>query len=183
MGLYQEISALYPSFNKIPQEHLENISEVVFSWRDGVDSICVVFRTPEALRAIAPNVPLSITNRKANRYAADLESIGSTRERYYVDVPSDPVISIMGWFCNNGVIEQEKEYRRAGESVLEVDRYNGEGEMISSAEPEVETLESEWRGRPEVLTIVKSYPEESAGFIVLKKTLTDQTYIRLYGIN
>lgn len=183
MGLFQDIAALYPSFNKIPQEHVGSIKEIVFSCRDGVNSICVVFNNANALSAVAPNIPSSILEYVSHRYAVDLESLGTDRERYYVDLIDHPTISIKGWFCNNGEIYQEKNYRRASSGGVEVDRYNVSGELISEAEPEIEATESDWSGHPEVISIVSKDYGSTVGHIFLKKVLTNQTYVRLFGLD
>lgn len=183
MDLYQDITALYPSFNKIPQTYLSTITEVIFSYRDGINSICVVFNNSDAIKAISVSVPDDIINQNAFRYMVDLESLGSDKERYYTDIIGDEEISLVGWYVNDASIYQKKIYRRIVSGGLEVDRYDASGSLISSGEGEVQTVDDDWKGYTQALEIAKTYSSDSIGYLVLKKTDVDQSYIRLYGIN
>lgn len=183
MGLFQDIAALYPSFNKIPQAYLPTITEVIFSYRDGTNSICVVFNNPDAIKAISVSVPDEIINQNAYRYMVDLESLGSDKERYYTDIIGDQEISLVGWYVSDATIYQKKVYRRVPSGGLEVDRYDASGSLISSGEGEVQAVDNDWKGNTQVLELAKTYSSDSIGYLVLKKTAVDQSYIRLFGLH
>lgn len=184
MQFWDEMALVYPSLARVPRPLRQDIVELGLSCRAGASSLCVVFGQAASIKRVAPEVPDVITERIAHRYAVDLESLGTAQERFYVDLIDDPVVTVRGWVCAHGAIVQEKVYRRVGPGRLEVDRHTPDGQLISAGEPEFVGDDSDWSGAPGALDLARRAvaAEAAAGYLVLKKLRTDQSYIRLYGV-
>ena len=184
MAFYDTLAGFYPSALLVPEEQRKFISEVIFCWRAGKESLVVAFMNSDALAATAPSAPQDVLSRLANRYAVDLDSLGTDRERFYVDDPNSDTVSIRGWYYDNGVQTESKEYLRDGRGTLAVQRYTPAGTATGVPEGEVTGTDIHWRGRRAVLEFAQAEvaAEDAAGYFVLTKLASNQCYLRLFGI-
>lgn len=152
-----------------------SVQELVFSYRDGQLSVCVVFNSIEALTDIIGSVPSEISSASTNRYGVDLESIGSSNLRLYVDGQSDREMLRSYSYNSSGGLTQSKIYKRSdGEYPILIDRYNASGDLISADEPEFSGDSSLWTGPTEIIDTASGHD-----VIYLAKVNTDQCYMRV----
>jgi hypothetical protein len=152
-----------------------SVQELVFSCRDGQLSVCVVFNSIEALTDIIGSVPNEILSASTNRYGVDLESIGSSNLRLYVDGQSDSEMLRSYSYNSSGGLTQSKIYKRSdGEYPILIDRYNASGDLISADEPEYSGDSSLWTGPAEIIDTASGHD-----VIYLAKVNADQCYMRV----
>lgn len=151
------------------------VRELVFSYRSGELSVCVVFNDIGALQDLIGNVPTEIQSAITNRYGVDLESIGTSKLRLYCNGQSDS--EILRSYAYNGskqLIESKIYKRSTGTYPILIDRYNASGEKISSDEPEESGNSSFWTGPSEIIDTASDHD-----VIYLRKVNADQCYMRI----
>ena len=75
---------LHPSTKELSPDVLDKTTELVFSFRDGVESVCWITNDKDVFKSVAGEVPDIIYNVNTDRYAVDLDSIGTSQVRRYV---------------------------------------------------------------------------------------------------
>lgn len=156
-----------------------NISELVFSCRDGVTSLCVVFSSKMSLRALLGNLPDEIEQADGSRFAVDLESIGTDKVRIYVDGQADGEVIRGFYFNSSNRMTILKEYKRTDvKTEVAIDRYDATGALVSTDEPEVASDSSCWTGSQEILDAATDAMQDH-NVIFLRKCDKDQSYIRI----
>jgi hypothetical protein len=165
------------ALGSLPETVLENITEVIFSYRDGVETVCAVTPSLEALEAMVGTVPDLIKSVSTSRYFVDLESIGTDKLRLYIS-SSNANVSIEGYyFDKEGKPFVKKVYKKKGKKGLLIDYYDAEGNIIEADSPEVTASRSSWLGNPEVADAADS---SDYHVLYLKKVTKPQCYIRIY---
>lgn len=169
------------ALDDMPDHIAQKTTELVWSYRDGVLSLCWVTEDLDAfIEYLGGSVPQVITNAYSRRYAVDLESIGTDKIRLYIDSPNDGEVLIGYYFdslASDAVAYEYKIYKRDGRNAVLVDRYNSEGVLISSDEGEVMTnVITDWKGPSALLAICQAQPQELR---ILKKVSKDQSYLRI----
>ena len=129
------------------------------------------------LKKLVGVVPNSIAVVETNRYAVDLESIGTDMVRIYHDGNKEKNEVLHGYYLNNGAIIQKKRYKRKEGSVA-IDRYDAQGNLISADENEISGDRSLWRGPAEIADAADTIGDPWV-IIYLAKTNVDQSYIRV----
>jgi hypothetical protein len=125
---------------------LEDIGEVIYTMRSGVFSVCVVMSKLETLTKLIGTVPDLIQSAVTKRYFVDLQSIGTDTLRLYTDAPEPEVVIYGYYFYPPHEMLQKKVYKKVGPGKLAIDRYNGNGILISAAELESQGEPSCWLG-------------------------------------
>jgi hypothetical protein len=178
IGTY--FSACHPTLNDLSIDVLKDIKQIILSHRDGVSSVCVVVNSLNALERIIQNVPTEIQHASTRRYGVDLSSISTSKLRLYID-SNIKGESIIGFYFdeNNNVIEK-KHYKKDPKNIktIFVDRYNAEGIIISSDEPEYQSDRSCWRGSTEWADLADASPYEVR---YMYKGNKPQSYIYIQG--
>lgn len=163
------------SLDQIPKRLYSDISDVIFSQRQNIFSVCIVFNSLGSLQSITKNVPSKITEGSHRSYAVDLESINSNQIRYYVRPNDMPGVEVIGYLVDsNGNVIEKKIYERAGLRKLSINRYDSSDNLISPNEPEGRCSEEEWKGPKELIDIARNNGLR-ADF--LKKFAKDQSYL------
>lgn len=158
-------------------------SELIWSYRSGVVSLCWVTEDLEAFtEVLGGTVPEVLTISGSSRYFVDLESLGSDKIRLYIDSPNDGE-ALLGYYFSS--LEQDaapyeyKVYSSVSKTEVSINRYTGSGDLISEGEGEVQTnAPADWSGPKELLDLCK---DQSGSFRILKKVSKDQSYLRLTG--
>ena len=152
-----------------------SVQELVFSCRDDELSVCVVFNSIDALTDIIGSVPSEISSASTIRYGVDLESVGTSNLRLYVDGQSDSEMLRSFSYNSSGGLTQSKIYKRSdGEYPILIDRYNAFGDLISADEPEYSGDSSLWTGPAEIIDTASGHD-----VIYLAKVNADQCYMRV----
>lgn len=173
------LAHLHVSTQSLNSEILANVLEFVYCSRDSVDSVCLVTRQLDTLKALVTNLPNEVTEADTNRYAVDLGSINTNNVKLYV-ASKNPGEVLLGFQCSNdGEILQKKIYKRKDQGVL-LDRFNPDGSVISQNEEEMSCNSSDWTGNQSLLQNVLSLVQsENLTVNFLKRTASNQSYMRV----
>ena len=152
-----------------------SVQELVFSYRDEELSVCVVFNSIDALTDIIGSVPSEISSASTNRYGVDLESVGTSNLRLYVDGQSDSEMLRSYSYNSSGGLTQSKIYKRSdGQYPILIARYRASGTLISADEPEYRGDSSLWTGPAEIIDTASGHD-----VISLAQVNADQCYMRI----
>jgi hypothetical protein len=178
LGMY--FSSCHPTLMALSPSVLGSIKQVILSYRDSVESVCVVVPTLDMLADIVGSIPAEVQESTTLRYFVDLSSVGTNKLRLYVDSP-DKEVSIIGfYFDSNNALLEKKLYKKDPEDTkaLFVDRYNASGVLISADEPEYQSDRSSWLGSAEWADL-----SEASSYEVryLHKANKQQSYIYVLG--
>jgi hypothetical protein len=146
MSVGTALSHLHESTSGLPSTVLEDISEVIYTSRNGVFSTCVVMSKLDTLTKLIGTVPDLIQAATTKRYFVDLQSVGTDTLRLYTDAPEPDVVIYGYYFYPPHEMLQKKVYKKVGPGELAIDRYNGNGVLISANEPEKQGDSSCWLG-------------------------------------
>jgi hypothetical protein len=140
------MSHFHKSTAALPLDVLEDIGEVIYTMRDGMFSVCVVMSKLETLTKLIGTVPDLIRDSITGRYFVDLQSIGTDTLRLYTDA-MEPGVVIYGYYFDPSLkMLQKKNYKKVSPGELAVDRYDSNGVLVSSNEPEKQGDFSCWLG-------------------------------------
>lgn len=183
MSVGTTLSHLHKSTSALPADVLEDIGEVIYTMRDGMFSVCVVMSKLETLAKLIGPVPDLIKDAKTKRYFVDLQSIGTDTLRLYTDAPEADVVLYGYYFYPPHEMLQKKVYKKVGRGKLAIDRYNGNGVLISAAEPESQGEPSCWLGDKDFAARVEQ-EASTHGYMVLytHKEEKPQSYLRVMRI-
>jgi hypothetical protein len=159
---------------------LKDIGEIIYTVRDGVFSVCVVMSKLETLAKLIGPVPDLIKDATTARYFVDLQSIGTDTLRLYTDAPEADVVLYGYYFYPPHEMLQKKVYKKVAPGKLAIDRYNGNGVLISAAEPESQGEPSCWLGDKDFAARVEQ--EASAHGYAVRYTYKEgkpQSYLRV----
>lgn len=183
MSLGTALSHLHKSTSELAADVLADIVEVIYTMRDGVFSVCVVMTKLDTLAKLMGAVPDLVQNAATNRYFVDLQSIGTDTIRLYTDA-SEPEVVIYGYYFNTSLeMLQKKTYKKVRPGELAVDRYNGDGVLISPNEPEKQGDSSCWLGDKEFAARVE-HEANAHGYAIryTYKQEKPQSYLRVARI-
>ena len=135
-------------------------------------TVCVVVLSLEDLERICGTVPSEVSEGFGRRYFVDLESMGTNYARFYVDRKDKYII--WGYVYDNGTLIETKKYKRNGNGILNLDRYDAFGILKSGNEVEKEVPIKAWRGDKELLRAAEKYD-----VICLLKPLSKHNYLRV----
>ena len=183
MAIGNEFSFVSSELDGLSDDIKNQLTEVIHSWRDNIESVCVVTESLDCLKTMLnDNVPPEISEAKMTppRYFVDLESIGTDNLRLYRDDSERMDISIVGFkFDSNGNLTERKDYWRDKEGVL-IDRYDASGNLTSSKEPEIMVTKDDFLGDSEIANKVEKIANERRYDLVwMNKVNTKQSYIRI----
>lgn len=162
----------------LPTKVKKNTCELIFSYRNGVESICLFLSSLDSLTALVKNLPNDFFEEQYYRYAVDLSSIDTEIIRVYRD---DKEYALKGYLINkNGIILEAKNYKKSlNKKESLIDRYDSQNTLISPNEKEIVAKEEEWKGSPLVPLIAK---QNQFHVIYFKKETKDQCYARIRNI-
>jgi hypothetical protein len=171
------------ALDQLPDHCLSATSELIWSYRVGVVSLCWVTEDLAAFtEVLGGTVPEVITLSGSNRYFVDLESLGSDKIRLYINSPNDGEVLLGYYFSSlehDAAPYEYKVYSSVSKTEASVSRYTGSGDLISESEGEVQTnVPADWGGPKELLDLCKEQPGTVR---ILKKTAKDQSYLRVTG--
>jgi hypothetical protein len=168
----------YEILKDLPQSVKSSIKELIFSYRNGIETICAVFNRKSAvIELLGPELPEKILLSDEDTYGIDLESISTDNVRIYHNYKKNDIIGGYGYSLKNSEIVEYKIYKRTSDrSVISIDRYNSNDELISENEKEIRAERSDWKGSKKIFELA-----DSNGFYtnLLKKATKDQCYIRV----
>ena len=179
---------LTPALDNLSPDIRSQLVELIYSWRDGVESICVVAESLDCLRTMLNgNVPLEISEARMfphPRYGVDLESIGTDNLRLYRDDIEREGISLVGFkFDSEGNLTERKDYwndKTSNKTRVLIDRYDASDNLISSKEPEIMVTKDDFLGSSEIADKVEQIANEKGYDVVwLNKVNAKQSYIRI----
>lgn len=173
------LAHLHTSTQNLTNDILENVAEYVYCSRDGVDTVCLVTKELNTLKALVSNIPDEVSQASTIRYAVDLGSIGSDNVKLYVDSPAEGQV-LLGFQCQNtGAIIQRKIYKKTQTGIL-LDKFAADGSVISENEVENICQSDGWTGDTQLLQNIVSLVEaNNLKIVFLKRTMSNQSYIRV----
>jgi hypothetical protein len=180
MSVGTTLSHLHKSTAALPADVLEDTTELIYSVRDGALSVCVVVSKLETLAKLIGPVPDLIQSATTKRYGVDLPSIGTDTLRLYTDAPEADVAIYGYYFYPPHELLQKKVYKKVGRGRLAIDRYNGNGVLISADEPESQGDSSFWLGDKDFAARVEQ-EARTHGYtaIYTRKGEKPQSYLRV----
>lgn len=163
------------ALNKMSFTLWPSITELVFSYRQNQLSVCVVFNDIGALRDIIGNIPTELQSATTGRYGIDIESINTNKLRLYCDGQASGEM-LRSYFYNKSkqLIESKIYKRSTGQYPILIDRYNSDGVIISSDEPEYSGGRELWTGPSDLIDTAEGHD-----VIYLRKRDTNQCYMRI----
>lgn len=163
----------------LPEIVKDSTREIVFSYRSGVESICLFVSSSEVLSLLVKNLPYDFFQENYYKYGVDLESIFTSKIRIYRD--SDDCVLIGHYIDQNGNVLETKKYitNTANKQELLIDRYDSNKNLIDSGEKEIVTSYDSWKGSNLVTLLAK---QNNLHTIYLKKVDKDQCYVRVRDI-
>jgi len=174
------MSHFHKSTAALPLDVLEDIVEVIYTMREEMFSVCVVMSKLETLVKLIGTVPDLIRDAVTKRYFVDLQSIGTDTLRLYTD-GAEPGVVIHGYYFGPSLkMLQKKNYKKVKPGELAVDRYDSDGVLVSSNEPEKQGDSSCWLGDKDFAAQVEQ--EASANGYVVRYTYKgnkSQSYLRV----
>tara|TARA_X000001036_G_C20572610_1_gene763301 strand:- start:172 stop:834 length:663 start_codon:yes stop_codon:yes gene_type:complete len=196
----EDFSFLSPALNNLSSDIKSQLTEVVYCWRDGVESVSVVTESLDCLSAILNgNVPTEILEAKMYpttvqasqayqylpRYGVDLDSIGTDSLRLATGDEGRQDVSAVAFKYNSSgnLIEREDYWRdNTGDQLgMLIDRYDANDNLIISKELDSVVVEkSEFLGSSELADKVKQIANEK-GYITIfsNKVKSKESHIRI----
>jgi hypothetical protein len=175
IDIFDGINNNLSNLNKITKSA---IIEVIFSFRDSVETVCVVFKSFDIFSKLVGNVPEKIVrdyhDGKANKFYVDLESLHTNKMRLYTNY-KEPGVQLIGYYVNtNGSIYETKVYNDTSLTSVKIKRYDSEMKLIDDQETENIVELSEWAGSKEIINIAVKH---SLSVKCVKKTIKNQNYL------
>ena len=169
----------FPALKSLSSEIKNNIIEIIFAYRQGIETITLGFESADFVSKLTNYLPSDFYE-KTRKYGIDFESIGSDKVRLYktLDTPTE---FLKGYYINNNKVIETKIYKRSEQrGLILIDRYDEKGNIISENEVEVRATAEEWKGSALIAKIA-----EANNFFVnyLRKRDKDQCYARVRIIN
>ena len=175
----ERFAHLHTSTSSLSDSVLDKTTELIYCFRDGVESVCLVTHDREVLMDICGMVPSVVYNADTRRYAVDLSTIGTNSIKMYVDSSESGEVLTGYHFSSEGAILQKKTYKRDGDNIL-LDRYNPDNSVISEDESETVCTKSDWGGSSSLADSIESIASEhNFKVIYLKRAASNQSYIRV----
>jgi len=162
---------------KLDRSIKDEIHQLIFSFRDSIESVCVVLKSFEAFTKLVVDVPEKIVedyeSGKATRFYVDLESLNTNKVRLYTDYRQNN-IQLVGYYVDNGQIYETKIYHDTGPTSMIIERYDSEMNLIDDTETENVVELTEWSGNKEIIDIALN---NSLMIKCLKKMNKNQNYL------
>lgn len=156
------------------------IIELGFSFRDSVETVCVVFNSFEVFSKLVGTVPEKIIrdyeSGKATKFYVDLESLNTDKMRLYTNYEGNGV-ELIGYYVNLGEIYETKVYNNIANvrpRSMSIKRYDSEMNLVDDQEVESVVGLSEWSGSKEAIDIAL---KNSLRVICIKKKIKNQNYL------
>jgi len=171
------------ALDQLPDNCRAATSELIWSYRLGELSLCWVTEDVDTfIEVLGGTVPEILTLSGSRRYFVDLDSLGTSKIRLYIESPNEGEVLIGYYFDSlapDAAPYEYKIYTRASKTAVSITRFDGAGVVISEDEGEVQTEDqSDWKGPDSLLQTCLI----AAGQLrILKKTLKDQSYLRMIG--
>lgn len=166
-------------------ENLDNLDKMTkdaivqlgFSFRESVESVCVVFESFDIFSELVGVVPYKIVqdyeSGKASKFYVDLESLNTNKVRLYTNY-KEAGYQLVGYYVDAGIIYETKIYNDISPTAVVIWRYDSEMNLIDGQETEDRVELSEWSGNKEIIDIAL---RNSLNVVCIKKEIKDQNYL------
>ena len=162
---------------KLDKTTKDAIVQLGFSFRDSVESVCVVFKSFDIFSELVGIVPEKIVqdyeSGKATKFYVDLESLNTNKVRMYTNY-KEAGIQLVGYYVDAGIIYETKIYNDTGLTSVIVKRYDSQMNLIDDQETEDVVDLSEWSGNKEIIDIAL---RNSLNVVCIKKEIKNQNYL------
>ena len=171
------------ALDQLPDHCRSATSELVWSYRSGEVTLCwVTDDLPAFIEVLGGSIPEVLTLTESSRYGVDLDSLGSDKVRLYINSPNDGEVLLGYYFSSlehDAAPYEYKVYTSVSKTEVSINRYTGDGDLISEGEGEVQTdVSTSWSGPKELLDLCEA---QTGTVRILKKVSKDQSYLRLTG--
>ena len=169
-------ASLHSSTSDLDTSVLDRTTSFVYCCRDGVESVTLVTNSKETLRSLVGELPEEIYD--TGRYAIDLSSIGTDKVRIYLNSQSKDEYLVGYYLSSSNSVLEEKKYKKTDTDDILIDRYDANGDLISSNEREVLATKSDWSGSSSLADDIEAIASENNLRVQYsKKADKDQSYI------
>lgn len=177
MKLINTFEPFFESLRNLPFWAQLAATELIITERSDILSVCYVTDDLFTFIKLVGDVPQSIREADTVRYGVDLESIGTNKVRLYTNGDSARNEALHGYYVDNGAIYETKRYKRSDNGLL-IDRYDANGALISSDEPETSGDRSLWTGPSSIADAAEGIGGNWS-VVYMEKTNAPQSYIRV----
>lgn len=160
----------------LADEHKAKLYGLVWSYRSGVSSVCVLTKDRDTVFSITNGI--GTATKQGDIYGVDLESVGTDKVRVYVDPrkkPDDPIILVGYYYNQDDVFYEYKQYYKDTDSNLAIRRFDASGNLLAN-ETEGPATASDWKGITDLVDIATS---NNIAHVMFKKGEKDQCYIMM----
>jgi len=169
---------LHPSTKDLDSAILNKTTELIYCYRDGVESVTLVVDNRQTLRDLVGDLPSEIYN--TTRYGVDLSSIGTDKVRIYLNSHSSEEYIIGYYFSSDNEVIQKKNYKKTDTNDALIDRYTSEGTEISMDEVEAVASRADWGGSSSLADSLEKIVSDNNFILVYsKREGKDQSYIKV----
>lgn len=177
---FSEFSGYSSCLDNLSPSIKKSLSSIVFCKRENDFSVCAITYQKEIINEILTFSPPEIVfKNNSNRWGVDLESLKANKIRIYSSLPKQYKIRMYGYYLDEShKILEEKRYTSLSKTELSIDRYDKNGNLISSNELEAECSKEEWTGPSGIISKANQYGYD---FVCMKKLLKNQTYLILHN--
>ena len=156
----EDFSFLSPALDNLPTNIKNQLAEIVYCWRDGVESVIVVTESLDCFQTLLKdNVPTEMLEAKVYsrypRYGVDLESIGTDNVRMYTDDEQRADISAISYkFNSDGNLTEKKDFwrHRVGDQKNAlIDTYDASNNLTFFKRPLTVLTKSDFLGSSELV--------------------------------
>lgn len=166
----------YDEIKYIPEDIRDDIDEILFCYRKGINSITIIFTNYESFEKVVKDVPDEIKKHRHKRYGVDLKSLNTDMVRLYTN-PYNANITGLGFYVKDGKVFETKEYYGYSDGI-KIKRYDDEKLLLREDESEKSVPISQWKGPSEVLDLIKKLELGEMAYCIAK-TYKDQSYLGL----
>jgi hypothetical protein len=163
---------------KLDKTTKDAIVQLIFSFRESVESVWVAFESFEVFSKLVGVVPEKIKqdyqSDKSHRFYVDLESLNTNNVLLHASY-KEKGVQLIGYYVNNGEIYETEIYKDIVDirpKSMTVKRYDSEMNLIDDQETENAVESSEWSGNKEIINIAL---ENGLTVRCLKKTIKNHS--------
>jgi hypothetical protein len=162
---------------KLDKTTKDAIIELIFSFRESVESVWVVFESFDTFSTLVGNVPEKIKqdyeSGKSTKFYVDLESLNTNKVELYTNYKESGV-QLVGYCVDAGTIYETEIYYDTSTTSVLIKRYDSEMNLLDDQETGYIVDLNEWSGSKDVVDIAL---KNSLNIKCIKKAIKNQNLL------
>jgi hypothetical protein len=166
--------------DSLSDENKSRIEELIFFYENNNFSVITVFNTVDPVENLINfSLPDKIIPPHSDGFGLDLSTIKTDMIKVYIYWPNNEGIAVCLYYLNrNGDVYQKEVYKDNGDVGVLIDRYDGDGNIISENEAIIACTIESWKG-PDPTEIIDSAQSHGYTSIFMRKLDKDHYYLRI----